>query len=91
MESRIVEVLDGAPQPAAGSAAELMEHLALLKRWVFRTQRVGELFLADENGELPMRRIVRGVSRVYRGEKEGAAPVSAGQRPIEAKLEEPPQ
>lgn len=91
MESRIVETLEAAPHhPPVGPAAELMEHIALLKRWLFRTQRVGELFLADENGELPMRRIVRGVSRVFRGEKEGAAPVSGGQRPVEAKLEEPP-
>jgi hypothetical protein len=45
-----------------------MEHLALLKRWYYRTIKVGELFLA-ENGELPMRRVVRGVSRVFRGEK----------------------
>jgi len=31
--------------------------------------KAGELFLADSNGELPMRRVVRGVSRVFRGEK----------------------
>ena len=46
-----------------------MEHLALLKRWYYRTSKVGELFLADANGELPMRRVVRGVSRVFKGEK----------------------
>jgi excinuclease UvrABC nuclease subunit len=88
METRITETLDAAPHPSAGSAAELMEHLALLKRWVFRTQRVGEIFLTDENGELPMRRIVRGVSRVFRGEKEGSWSVPAGQLKIEPKLED---
>ena len=31
--------------------------------------KTGELFLTDSNGELPMRRVVRGVSRVFRGEK----------------------
>jgi hypothetical protein len=46
-----------------------MEHLALLKRWYYRTSKTGELFLAESNGELPMRRVVRGVSRVFRGEK----------------------
>jgi hypothetical protein len=49
-----------------------MEHLALLKRWFYRTSKMGELFLADPNGELPMRRIVRGVSRVFKGEKPQA-------------------
>jgi hypothetical protein len=46
-----------------------MEHLALLKRWYYRGSRAGEMFFADEKGDLPMRRIVRGISRVYRGEK----------------------
>ena len=46
-----------------------MEHLALLKRWYYRSQRSGEVFFTDEKGTLPLRRIVRGVSRVYRGEK----------------------
>lgn len=43
-----------------------MEHLALLKRWYYRTNKVGEIFFADKKGDLPMRRIVRGV---YKGEK----------------------
>jgi hypothetical protein len=47
-----------------------MEHLAILKRWFYRSSRGGEIFIADRKGVLPMRRIVRGVSRVYRGEKE---------------------
>ena len=46
-----------------------MEHLALLKRWYYRGSRLGEIFLADDRGELPMRRVVRGISRVFRGEK----------------------
>ncbi len=46
-----------------------MEHLALLKRWYYRGSRAGEIFFADAKGELPMRRIVRGISRVFRGEK----------------------
>ncbi len=31
--------------------------------------KVGEVFFTDDRGELPMRRIVRGVSRVFKGEK----------------------
>jgi hypothetical protein len=55
--------------PKMQSALEWMEHLALLKRWYYRTVKTGELFLADSKGELPMRRVVRGVSRVFKGEK----------------------
>ncbi len=69
MEGRMQEALAAAPPPEPITALETMEHLALLKRWFYRTSKVGEAFFADENGELPWRRIVRGVSRVFRGEK----------------------
>ena len=69
MEARITETLATVEQPNPRSALEWMEHLALLKRWYYRTSKTGELFLAESNGELPMRRVVRGVSRVFRGEK----------------------
>jgi excinuclease ABC subunit C len=71
MEARIQELLAATPVPTA-AAQETMEQLAILKRWYYRTSKVGEIFFADEHGELPWRRIVRAVSRVYRGEK--AAP-----------------
>jgi hypothetical protein len=51
-----------------------MEHLAILKRWYYRSSRIGELFFADDKGALPLRRIVRGIARVYRGEKSGVPP-----------------
>jgi hypothetical protein len=47
-----------------------MEHLALLKRWYYRGSRIGEIFFADDKGVFPMRRIVRGIGRVLRNEKE---------------------
>ena len=50
-----------------------MEHLALLKRWFYRGNRVGEIFFADAKGALPLRRLVRGIARVYRGEKPESA------------------
>ncbi len=68
MEARISEALAVVPDPEPHSAHEWMEHLSLLKRWYYRTSKIGEVFFADEKGELPMRRIVRGVSRVYKGE-----------------------
>jgi hypothetical protein len=73
MEARIEEALASCPPLPAPTAAEIMDHLALLKRWYFRGSRTGEIFLADEKGELPMRRIVRGISRVFRGEPAGEA------------------
>ena len=69
MEARITEALVTVEPPKLRGALEWMEHLALLKRWYYRSVKVGELFLTDGNGELPMRRVVRGVSRVFRGEK----------------------
>ena len=69
MEGRVQETLQSHAPERAKSALETMEHLALLKRWYYRGSRTGEIFFADVKGELPMRRIVRGISRVFRGEK----------------------
>jgi excinuclease ABC subunit C len=72
MESRVQEALASFPPATPGTALETMEHLVLLKRWCYRSSRVGEIFFVDEKGALPMRRVVRGISRVYRGEKSEA-------------------
>jgi excinuclease UvrABC nuclease subunit len=69
MESRVRESLDSFPPARAKSTLETMEHLALFKRWYYRSRRVGEVFFADDRGVLPLRRLVRGISRVYRGER----------------------
>ena len=76
MEARVQETLLTLAATAAKSATETMEHLALLKRWYYRGSRVGEIFFADPKGELPMRRVVRGISRVFRGEKPEAESIS---------------
>jgi excinuclease ABC subunit C len=68
MESRVLAVLDSFPPAKVQPALETMEHLALLKRWYYRGHRVGEIFLADDKGVYPMRRITRGIGRVFRGE-----------------------
>jgi excinuclease ABC subunit C len=68
MESRVLAVLDSIPVTKARPALETMEHLALVKRWYYRGSRVGEVFLADDKGVFPMRRMVRGIGRVFRGE-----------------------
>ncbi len=68
MESRVHEAVLGLPPSEVRSSLETMEHVALLKRWFYRGSRIGEIFFA-EKGELPMRRVVRGISRTFRGEK----------------------
>jgi excinuclease ABC subunit C len=77
MESRIQEALASHPPAVPATALEAMEHLALLKRWYYRSSRVGEIFLVDEKGKLPMRRLVRGISRVFRGEKPEPQPIAS--------------
>jgi excinuclease ABC subunit C len=68
MEARIEAALDEFPPAEPHSTVERMEHLAILKRWCYRGTRTGEIFFADDEGELPMRRVVRGIGRVYKGE-----------------------
>jgi len=83
MESRVAEAIAAFPAPAHHSTAERMEHLSILKRWYYRSNRIGEVFLADNNGEWPFRRIVRGIGRVYRGEhSQEPAPLSATEGPV---------
>lgn len=72
MEWRIQEALAETAPAEAHSAAELMEHLALLRRWLYRSKPVGEIFLNDARGQLPLRRVVRGLSRVVKGERPEA-------------------
>lgn len=69
MEARVQDALQSMTPTVTIAAMETMEHLALLKRWYYRGSRIGEIFFADSKGELPMRRVVRGISRVFRGEK----------------------
>jgi len=76
MEARIHEALENFPPVNPRSAVERMEHLAILKRWCYRRSRKGEIFFANAKGELPMRHIVRGIGRVYKGELPEASPPS---------------
>lgn len=69
MEARFTEAMASVPLLEAASAQETMEQLAYLKRWYYRTSKTGEAFFTDEKGGAPLRRIVRGISRVFRGEK----------------------
>ncbi len=73
MEARIQAALATLPPAEPDGVVERMEHLAILKRWYYRGSRAGEIFFAGANHALPMRRIVRGIARVYRGEAPEAA------------------
>jgi excinuclease ABC subunit C len=84
MEGRIRTALESAPSNGPMSAQRFSEELAILKRWYYRTHKVGEVFFAGHDGELPMRRIVRGAGRVYRGEKESLAEQSVETPPATA-------
>jgi len=84
MEARILAALSEFPVAKPGSAIERMEHLAILKRWCYRGTRAGEIFFADARGELPMRRLVRGIGRVYRGEAPETTPVATPVAPVQS-------
>jgi excinuclease ABC subunit C len=70
MESRVQEAIATFPNPESKSSTERMEHLAVLKRWYYRSTRIGEVFFADDKGAWPLRRIVRAIGRVSKGESE---------------------
>ncbi len=82
METRIAHALEQHPAQPLSSSLRLMEHLAILKRWYFRSSRMGEIFFADVKGELPWRRIVRGVARVYKGESAEPEKPAGGALPL---------
>ncbi len=75
LEERLQTVLD---ELEAGThlnkfpVDQLGEHLSLLARWYYRppARRVGEIFFRDEAGAFPFSRILRGISRVFCGQKE---------------------
>jgi excinuclease UvrABC nuclease subunit len=89
MESRIQEALAAVPVASNVSSLERMEHLAILKRWYYRSSRAGEIFFADDKGALPMRRVVRGVGRVFHGEQPEAAVPPGGAVPEVVQRENP--
>lgn len=72
MESRLQERVSQFSEIDTVSAAERAEHLAIFKRWYYRSSRTGEIFLADGKGVWPWRSIVRGIGRVHRRERPEA-------------------
>lgn len=73
LEQRVRETLRDFEPAGAKSATQFMEELAILKRWYYRTHKVGEIVLATAAGELSARKIANAVARVHRGEKSVAS------------------
>jgi excinuclease UvrABC nuclease subunit len=88
MEARIQAALSTLPTADSSGSIERMEHLAILKRWFYRGSRAGEIFFGGANHQLPMRRIVRGISRVYRGEAPEAALAATPDAPVQSKQQQ---
>ncbi len=81
MESRVEAAITSFPNSESKSSLERMEHLSLLKRWHYRSTRIGEIFFADDKGAWPLRRIVRGIGRVHKGEKPQEPPTFSAPPP----------
>jgi excinuclease ABC subunit C len=56
----------------AKSANQFMEELAILKRWYYRSHKVGEIVMANPDGSWPVRKVANAALRVGRGEKQPA-------------------
>lgn len=83
LEQRLQRVLDGLETEERENrlpAGELNEHLSLLARWYYRpsAQRTGEIFFRERQsgraedgpGDFPLTRVLRGISRVFCGQKD---------------------
>jgi excinuclease ABC subunit C len=81
MESRVQEIIQRICDQREVAAGRT-EHLAILKRWYYRSHRIGEVFFADQRGTWPLRRIVRGIGRVFSGEKPQESCTFPATRPL---------
>ena len=83
LEQRLQAVLEELELQASSEKAspeELSEHVSLLARWYYRpaNRRVGEIFFREETAAseaaherpFPLSRILRGISRVFCGQKD---------------------
>ena len=68
----VIEQLESQAHGAKFPVDQLSEHLSLLARWYYRPpiRRTGEIFFRDDTGTFPLSRILRGISRVFCGQRE---------------------
>jgi excinuclease UvrABC nuclease subunit len=69
LESRVRSALEQFQPAGTRSAAQFMEELAILKRWYYRSHKVGEIVLADDRGSLSARKIANAAERVLQRAK----------------------
>jgi excinuclease ABC subunit C len=76
-EARAAHVIASLEERAGkpSDLALLSDHLSLLRRWYYRPekQRNGEIFLANEDGTWPIRKILRGAARMALGDPKPMA------------------
>jgi hypothetical protein len=70
LEERLQQTLTDLVSPSAKSKVNIQtisDHLCFFSRWFYRaqTQRVGEAFFAESVDTLPLRQVLRAISRVY--------------------------
>ncbi len=83
--------LNGAPEEWRGkrapkSSGDIADYLCLFSRWYYRPQvkRVGEVVFTEEDGSIPMKALLRTISRVYRhGTDKIPQPVRREETPTE--------
>jgi excinuclease ABC subunit C len=79
LETRLEKALDAvdAKLPSRPSTSQIEDHLALFTRWCFRpaTKRTGEAVFAEPGGAVPLKPLLRAISRVARGTVVPAAAV----------------
>ncbi|HEV3041007.1 MAG TPA: hypothetical protein VHA33_24795 [Candidatus Angelobacter sp.] len=70
IEARLREAVEKLVSAGARSLQQFSEELAILRRWYYRSHKTGEIFFANHQGTLPMRRIANSLVRVHQGVKE---------------------
>jgi excinuclease UvrABC nuclease subunit len=91
LEARLEAVLeDLAGETDTPDAVVRQGHLALLKRWYYRPEvkREGEIFFADEEGQWPVKAILRGVGRVAAKAMAGSLPTAPAEQSTQGKSAE---
>lgn len=72
LEERLQDVLAQLESQTAAvrpQADRITDHLAILSRWYYRpiASRKGEIFFRNADGNFPLPKVLRGISRVFRG------------------------